>query len=53
MKKSSKENVENKMLTDLNDFMLRFGIDEITFGKNHSIKRTKDKKAKAINKKKK
>jgi hypothetical protein len=52
MKKSSKENVENKMLTDLNDFMLRFGIDEITFGKNHSIKRTKD-KGKAINKKKK
>ena len=52
MKKQSKKDIEDRMLTDLNDFMTRFGVDEITFGKNHSIKRTKD-KGKAINKKKK
>lgn len=29
------------MLNEIIDFMKKFGIEEITFGKSHSIKRTK------------
>ena len=46
MNKSKKE-IEDKMLEELNDFMKDFGIDEITFGKNHKLKKTADKKAKS------
>jgi hypothetical protein len=46
MKKPTKKEIEDKMLTDLNDFMKRFEIDEITFGKTHSIKKTDGDKAK-------
>ena len=34
------------MLTNINDFMKKFGVEEITFGKSHSIKKTNNKKAK-------
>ncbi len=48
MTKPSKQEIENKMLTDLNDFMKDFGIKEISFGKSHKIKKTKGKKAESI-----
>jgi hypothetical protein len=48
MKKPIKEEIENKMLEQLNDFMHKFGIEEINFGKTHKIKRTDDKKAEDI-----
>lgn len=46
--KPTKKEIEDKMLTDLNDFMKDFNIEEITFGKTHKIKRTQDKKAEDI-----
>ena len=48
MKKPSKKEIEDNMLENLNDFMKDFGIDEITFGKTHKIKKTKGKKAEDI-----
>ena len=48
MKKSTKKEIEDRMLENLNDFMKDFGIDEITFGKTHKIKKTKRKKAEDI-----
>lgn len=48
MKKTNKTDIEDKMLTELNDFMIKFGVDEIIFGKKHSIK--KDNKKAKINK---
>jgi len=41
---------ENKMLKSLNDFMKDYGIESISFGKSHSIKKTRGKKAKPVNK---
>lgn len=46
MKKPTKKEIENKMLTELNDFMKKFEIDEISFGKTHKIKKTDGDKAK-------
>lgn len=40
--------MKDQMLTNLNDFMKDFGIESINFGKTHSIKKTKGKKAKDI-----
>ncbi len=48
MKKPTKGEIEDRMLENLNDFMKDFGIDEITFGKTHRIKKTGDKKAEDI-----
>jgi hypothetical protein len=48
MKKPKK--VEDKMLEELNDFMKKYGIEEISFGK-HGIKKTDDKKSKSVIKK--
>lgn len=48
MKKNKNKEVEDNLLTDLNDFMKKFGIEEITFGKSHSIKKTDNKKAKSL-----
>lgn len=53
MKKPTKEEIENKMLEQLNDFMHKFGIDEINFGKTHKIKKTNNKKDEDIDNKKK
>jgi hypothetical protein len=39
--------VEDKMLGELNDFMKRFGVEEITFGKRHKVEKTTSKKAKS------
>lgn len=47
-KPTKKEEIEDRMLENLNDFMKDFGIEEITFGKTHKIKKTKGKKAKDI-----
>ena len=47
MKKPKKE-IEDRMLESLNDFMKDFGIDEITFGNTHKIKKTKGKRAEDI-----
>ena len=41
-------NPEKKMRTELNSFMGKYGIEEISFGKKHSLKRTKGKEAKSI-----
>ncbi|MFA7287605.1 MAG: hypothetical protein WC055_01880 [Melioribacteraceae bacterium] len=41
---------EKKMLKSLNDFMKDYGIESISFGKSHSLKKTRGKKAKPINK---
>lgn len=46
--KPTKKEIENNMLENLNDFMKEFGINEITFGKTHKIKKTKGKKAEDI-----
>ncbi len=43
MKKNKKP--EDDMLTELNDFMKKYNIEKINFGK-HSLKKTKGKKAK-------
>lgn len=51
MKKPTKKEIEDRMLENLNDFMKDFGIDEITFGNTHKIKKTKGKRAKDIIKK--
>lgn len=48
MNKPTKKEIEDKMLENLNDFMKDFGIDEITFGKTHKIKKTKGNKAEDI-----
>ena len=55
MKSPKKSDIENKMLEELNSFMKEFNLDEISFGVrgNHSLKRTKGKKAKPIIKTKK
>ena len=53
MKKPTKKEIEDRMLENLNDFMKDFGIDEILFGKSHKIRKTIDKKAESIVKKKK
>lgn len=47
-KKSLNDEVEDRMLTELNDFMKRFNINEIKFGTTHSLKKTKRKKAKDV-----
>lgn len=36
----TKEEIKSNMLQSLNDFMKDFGIDEISFGKTHKIKKT-------------
>ena len=48
MKKPSQKEIADKMLTQLNDFMKDYGIEEITFGKSHKIKKTDNKKAEDI-----
>lgn len=53
MKKPTKKEIEDNMLTELNDFMKRFNIDEIAFGNTHKIKKTDGEKAKDEYKKKK
>jgi len=53
MKNPTKKEIEDSMLTSLNDFMKDYNIKEINFGKTHSIKKTKGKKAKDIIKNKK
>lgn len=45
MKKSTKKEIEDKMLENLNDFMKDYGIDEISFGKSHKIKKNKKQKS--------
>ena len=52
MKKPTKKEIEERMLVELNDFMKDFGINEINFGETHSIKKTDDKLAKDIYKRK-
>lgn len=52
MKKPSKKEIEERMLSQLNDFMKEFGIEQIDFGKTHSIVKTDDKLAKDIYKRK-
>jgi ribosomal protein L7Ae-like RNA K-turn-binding protein len=39
MKKQSKKEIEDNLLETLNDFMDKYNIDEIEFGKNHKIKK--------------
>lgn len=39
------ENIEDKMLTEMNDFMKKYNISAINFG-SHSVKKSKGKKAK-------
>ena len=53
MKKPTKKEIEDRMLANLNDFMKDFGIDQIDFGKTHSIKKTDGELAKDIYKRKK
>lgn len=48
MTKPTQKEIHDKMLENLNDFMKDFGIEEITFGKSHKIKKTKGKKAKDV-----
>lgn len=52
MKKPTKKEIEERMLAELNDFMKDYGIDEINFGKTHTIKKTDEKIAKDIYKRK-
>lgn len=52
MKKPTKKEIEEKILEDLNNFMKDFEINEIKFGKKHSIKKTDGKLAKDIYKQK-
>lgn len=52
-KKSMQKQINDNMLTNLNDFMKEFNIDSINFGKTHSIKKTSGKKAKDTVKKRK
>ena len=47
-KKPTKNEIEDKMLSTLNDFMKKFGIEEINFGKTHKIKKTDSDKAEDI-----
>lgn len=42
--KLTQEN-HNTMMSDLNDFMGKYGIEEINFGKTHKIKKTDGKHA--------
>jgi hypothetical protein len=42
-----KKEAEDKMLGELNDFMKRFSVEEITFGKRHKVVKTTTKKAKS------
>ena len=44
--KNIKKKAEDQMLEGLNDFMKKYGIEEISFGKKHSLKKTKGRKAK-------
>lgn len=53
MKKPAKKDIEDNMLTELNDFMKRFNIDEINFGNKHKLKKTDEEKAKPETKRKK
>lgn len=55
MKKPTPKEIEDKMLGELNSFMKDFGIEEISFGNPHKIKKTEGDKAKdtLIKKKKK
>ena len=48
MKKPTKKEIQDRMLSELNDFMKDYGIEEINFGKTHSIKKTESDKAKDI-----
>lgn len=52
MKKPTKKEIEERMLAELNDFMKDYGIDEINFGKTYTIKKTDEKIAKDIYKRK-
>lgn len=52
-KKELDKNIMDNMLTNLNDFMKDFGIEEINFGKTHTIKKTDDDKAEDIIKRRK
>lgn len=47
MNKTSKE-LEDIMLSELNDFMKKYKIDSINFSKTHSIQKARGKKAKSI-----
>lgn len=50
MAKQVKKEVVDNMLTDINDFMKKYGVTEITFGKKHKVVKTDSKKAKPIQK---
>jgi hypothetical protein len=43
-----KLDVEDKMLENLNQFMKDFNINEIEFGKNHKLKKTKGRKQRIL-----
>lgn len=51
IKRQINDEVEQNMLTELNDFMKMYNIESINFGKTHSIERTDDKLAKDVIKK--
>ena len=52
MKRPTKKEIEDRMLSELNDFMKEFGIEQINFGKKHTIKKTDGELAKDIYKRK-
>lgn len=52
MKNPTKKEIQDRMLSELNDFMKDFGIEQINFGKTHSIKKTDSDKAEDIYKRK-
>lgn len=45
IKQTTKKEIEGKMLTGLNNFMHKYGVEEISFGKRHSLKKAKSGKA--------
>ena len=52
MKKPTKKEIEDRMLSQLNDFMKDFDLRQINFGKTHSNVKTDTDKAKDIYKRK-
>jgi hypothetical protein len=42
---ANSEKIENRFLEEMNDLMKKYGVEEISFGKKHSVVKTKGKKA--------
>ena len=42
---ANSKKIENHLLGEMNDFMKKYEVEEISFGKKHSVVKTKGKKA--------